>query len=76
LKYEQEKSEAPVVTAKGEDEMAFTIRRLAREYNKPIVENRPVARGLYKDTKIGDIIPEDYFKVISVIYSQILKDSK
>ena len=76
LKYDQKESEAPVVTAKGEDEMAFTIRRLAREYNKPIVENRPVARGLYTDTEIGDIIPEDYFKVISVIYSQILKDSK
>lgn len=76
LKYDEAESEAPVVTAKGEDQMAFTIKRLAREYNKPIVENRPVARGLYTDTKIGDIIPIDYYKVISVIYSQILSDSK
>jgi len=76
LKYDSEEADAPVVTAKGEDQMAFTIRRLAQEYNKPIIENRPVARGLYTDTKIGDIIPSDYYKVISVIYSQILNNSE
>ena len=75
LKYDTEVAEAPMVTAKGEDEMAFTIRRIAKEYNKPIVENKPVARGLYTDTQIGDIIPSDYWKVISVIYSHILNNS-
>ena len=75
LKYDTKVAEAPMVTAKGEDEMAFTIRRIAKEYNKPIVENRPVARGLYTDTKIGDIIPVDYWKVISVIYTNILNNS-
>ena len=75
LKYDETESSAPVVTAKGEDEVAFTIKRFAKEYNKPIVENRPVARGLYTDTKIGDIIPRGYWKVISVIYSHILNNS-
>ena len=75
LKYDTKVADAPMVTAKGEDEMAFTIRRIAKEYNKPIVENRPVARGLYTDTKIGDIIPVDYWKVISVIYTNILNNS-
>lgn len=76
LKYDEDKAEAPMVTAKGEDEMAFTIRRYAKEYNKPIVEDKPVARGLYTDTKIGDIIPSNYWKVISVIYSHILNNSE
>ena len=75
LKYDTAVADAPMVTAKGEDEMAFTIRRFAKEYNKPIVENKPVARGLYTDTQIGDIIPSDYWKVISVIYSHILNNS-
>ena len=75
LKYDTNVADAPMVTAKGEDEMAFTIRRFANEYNKPIVEDKPVARGLYTDTKIGDIIPETYWKVISVIYSNILNNS-
>ena len=75
LKYDTAVADAPMVTAKGEDEMAFTIRRFAKEYDKPIVENKPVARGLYTDTEIGDIIPSDYWKVISVIYSHILNNS-
>ena len=75
LKYDTKVADAPMVTAKGEDEMAFTIRRFANEYNKPIVEDKPVARGLYTDTKIGDIIPETYWKVISVIYRNILNNS-
>ena len=75
LKYDIAVADAPMVTAKGEDEMAFTIRRFAKEYDKPIVENKPVARGLYTDTEIGDIIPSDYWKVISVIYSHILNNS-
>lgn len=72
LKYEQDKDNAPKVTAKGEDQSAFYIRRIATENNIPIVENRPVARGLYTETKVGDIIPDTYYKAISLIYSKIL----
>lgn len=64
---------APQVNAKGEDELAQTIKRIARENDIPMVENRPLARGLYAETKVGDIIPEAYFKVISVIYAQLKK---
>lgn len=64
---------APQVNAKGEDELAQTIKRIARENDIPLVENRPLARGLYAETKVGDIIPEAYFKIISVIYSQLKK---
>lgn len=67
---------APQVNAKGEDELAMTIKRIARENDIPIVENRPLARGLYAETKIGDIIPEVYFKAISVIYAQLEKFKK
>lgn len=66
---------APQVNAKGEDALAQTIKRIARENDVPIVENRPLARGLYAETKIGDIIPESYFKAISVIYAQLKKFS-
>ena len=63
--------EAPKVTAKGEDQTAFYIRRVATENDVPIIENKPVARGLYTETQIGDIIPETYYKAISLIYSQL-----
>lgn len=76
LKYDRNVSDAPQVNAKGEDEIAQTIKRLARENDVPIVENRPLARGLYAQTKVGDIIPEEYFKVVSVVYAQLKKFNK
>ena len=69
-------SDAPKVTAKGEDELAFTIRRIANENNIPIVEDKPVARGLYTETEVGDIIPETYYRTISIIYSHLKNYSK
>lgn len=62
---------APQVTAKGEDRLALNMKQIAYDNDVPVVENKPVARGLYTDTKVGDIIPEDYLKVIATIYSQI-----
>ncbi|MBP5603117.1 MAG: flagellar biosynthesis protein FlhB [Treponema sp.] len=76
LKYEENVDEAPRVTAKGEDQTALYIRRLATENGIPIQEDRPLARSLYTDVKIGDIIPSIYWKAISVIYSHILNNSK
>lgn len=71
LKYDRLEADAPKVTAKGEDEMAFLIRRIANENEVPIVENKPVARGLYTETEVGDIIPDTYYRSISIIYSHL-----
>lgn len=73
LKYDQEVSDSPIVNAKGEDNMAQTIKRIARENNIPIVENRPVARELYTNVEVGGIIPEIYYNTIAVIYSHLEK---
>lgn len=75
LKYDRLENPAPEVTAKGADELAFLIRRIATENDVPIVEDKPVARGLYTDSEVGDIIPEDYFRSISIIYSHLKKYS-
>ena len=73
LKYDQAKTDSPMVNAKGEDQIAQTIKQIARDNNIPIVENRPVARELYTNLKVGDIIPQIYFNVIATIYSQLDK---
>ncbi len=71
LKYEQNVSDVPVVTAKGEDQQALLIRHIAEENNVPVVENRPVARELYTNIEVGDIIPEAYYTAIALIYANI-----
>jgi len=73
LKYSPGEDVAPVVNAKGQDEMAFRIRHLAEENNIPIIENKPVARDLYTNTEVGGIIPDIYIRTIVEIYSQLDK---
>ena len=75
LKYIDNVDEAPRVTAKGEDQTALYIKQLAKENDIPIQEDRPLARSLYTDVRIGDIIPNVYWKVISVIYNHIRNNS-
>lgn len=76
LKYDAAETDAPMVNAKGEDFMAQRIKEIARENDVPIVENRPLARGLYADVELGAIIPDMYFKAISIVYSHLKKFEK
>lgn len=73
LKYEAQKVPVPLVTAKGEDENALLMRRIAFENSVPVVENKAVARGLYTNVNVGDIIPDDYIRVIAQIYAEVVK---
>lgn len=73
LKYDNTVADSPMVTSKGVDETAQLIKRIARENDIPIVENRPVARDLYTNVEVGDIIPNTYWQTIAVIYSHLDK---
>ncbi len=73
MKYDSSVAEAPQVTAKGQDELALQMRQIASENSVPVVENRPLARGLYADTEVGDIIPDKYFQVLAQIYAETSK---
>ena len=76
MKYEASEAMAPEVTFKGEDAIALQMKAIARENNVPIVENRPLARSLYTDTEIGDIIPEKHWRVLAEIYAEIGRFNK
>jgi len=68
LRYRKNEDAAPVVLAKGEDELAMYMRQLAKENKIPMVENKQLARALYYNVEEGDIIPEDlYVTVIEVM---------
>lgn len=73
LKYDENQSDAPVVVAKGLDFMAERIKKLAREHGVVLVENRPLAQALYKQTDIGDKIPEDFFKAVAEILAYVYR---
>ncbi len=71
LEWDREKMAAPTVTAKGTDEMAQRIKRIAAENGVPLVENRPLARALYSDVEIGDTIPEKYYQAIAAVLAHV-----
>ena len=71
LQWKREVAEVPQITAKGEDFLAQTMKRLARENDVPIVEDRPLARTLYNDTNVGDLIPDNCIRSIVTVYQQI-----
>ena len=59
---------APIVVAKGQDFLALRIREIAKEKDIILVENRALARTLYKSVKIGQEVPASlYNSVIEVM---------
>ncbi|MED5050493.1 flagellar biosynthesis protein FlhB [Anoxybacillus rupiensis] len=73
LKYEDGKMDAPVVVAKGVDHLALKIKQLAKEHDVVTIENRPLARALYSQTEIGDVIPEQFFKAVAEILAYVYR---
>lgn len=75
LKYDPVVDKPPVVTAEGVDNQALYMRRLAKENDIPVVENRPLARLLYTELEVGDIIPNEYIRAVSSVYAYIMKET-
>ncbi len=73
MQWDRSKMIAPVVTAKGQDNMALRIRGIATEHNVPIIENKPLARALYAEVEIGDAIPENYYQAMAVILAEVYR---
>lgn len=71
MKYEQGKMDAPMLLAKGADRMAEQIKKIASENDIPIIENKPLARGIYANVELGDIIPAEYYRAMSLIFAQV-----
>ena len=72
-RYDPDEAPAPVVVALGADLIALKIKEIAREHGVPIRENVPLARALYKQTKLGDTIPAELFQAVAALLAQIWK---
>lgn len=72
LKYD-DNLPAPQVIAKGADLIAEKIKSIAREHNVPVVENKPLARTIFKTLKIGQVIPKDLFVAVAEVLAYVYK---
>jgi len=73
LKYERGRDKAPVVLAKGENAFAKRIKALAATHGVPMVENRPVARALFKYARVGKPIPLELYQAVADILAFVYK---
>lgn len=73
LKYDPTQNAAPQLVAKGADLVAQKIREMAREHNIPIIENKPLARTIYKTLKIGQVVPRELFNAVAQVLSYVYK---
>ncbi len=67
LRYDPEKMRAPIVVAKGVDEVALIIQTLARENQVPIARIPPLARMLHRHLKVGEPIPAALFEAVAKV---------
>ncbi|MCC6094879.1 MAG: flagellar biosynthesis protein FlhB [Eubacterium sp.] len=73
LKYDPERSAAPIVLAKGLDAVALRIIRVAEQNHIPWVENKELARGLYASCELNMEIPAEYYSAVAELLVYIYK---
>lgn len=73
LRYDRSRDAAPTVVAKGADNLAAKIREIARENNVPLIENKPLARGLYKLVEPNQIIPVEFFGAVAEVLAYVYR---
>ncbi len=76
LKYDSTKNRAPVVIAKGQDELALRIIKVATENDVSVIENVPLARALYATTDLNREILEEHYTAVAEILSYIYMMNK
>lgn len=71
LRYDMDKEKAPRVMAKGEDSMALLIKRIAKDNDIKIIENKPLARALHQSVEENQEVPPQFYLVLLEIFKNI-----
>lgn len=65
LRYKPDQDAAPIVVAKGQDLIALKIREIAAQHSIPIFEDVPLARALYKQVNVDQMIAPEFYKAVA-----------
>jgi flagellar biosynthetic protein FlhB len=71
IRYDAKEMAAPIVVAKGAGVVAQRIRELAAEHQIPIVENKPLARLLYKEVDVNHPIPDKAYAAVAEVLAYV-----
>ncbi len=73
LKYDENKMNAPTVVAKGKDLIAQRIREIADHNKVPLFSAPPLARALYRSTKLGQEIPAGLYTAVAQVLAYVFQ---
>ncbi|MCE0556249.1 MULTISPECIES: flagellar biosynthesis protein FlhB [unclassified Motilimonas] len=73
IKYDPSKGGAPMVVAKGVDQIALKIREIAREYEVPVMSSPQLCRAIYHTTELDREIPHELFVAVAQILAYIFQ---
>lgn len=73
LRYDDNRNRAPIVVAKGADEVAARIREIAKENNVPIFEAPPLARVLFRSVDLNKEIPASLYTAVAQVLTYIFQ---
>ena len=73
LQYEGTSMAAPIVVAKGADEIAGKIMEIAREHKVDVLRTPPLARAVYHNTDIGEPIPEGLYMAVAQVLAYLFQ---
>lgn len=73
LKYDTGKMKAPSLLAKGERKIAEEIKRIAEAHEISIVENEPLARSIYRTTRINQEISSELYQAVAEVLAYVYK---
>lgn len=76
LSYDEERNSAPVVVAKGQDHLALRIVKVGEENHVAVIEDKPLARGLYAKTELNQEIPSEYYGAVAEVLVYVYKLNK
>jgi flagellar biosynthetic protein FlhB len=73
LRYDRKTMKAPRILAKGSRLNALRIRELAKQHQVPILENKPLARVMFKYGKVGGEIPAQLYAAVAEILAWVYR---
>lgn len=73
LKYQEDGTRAPVVVAKGVDELAMHIRKIATAHDVPLVPSPMLARAIYYSTEVDHEIPHKLFMAVAQVLAYVFQ---
>jgi len=73
LRYDEARMRAPVVVAKGVDEVAANIRRIATENKVPVFEAPPLARVLFRDVDLNAEVPATLYVAVAQVLTYVFQ---